>query len=78
MSTTLISKAVSTNDFAIALSQPVAVQNTLESLIPVVDPADIVQPIVPVVEPVIPYYGAPLADPLIPYDPRIKTSGPIC
>lgn len=59
-----LSKAVSTNDFTTALAQPVTVQNTVESLIPVVDPAAIV-------EPVIPYFGAPLADPLIPYDPRI-------
>lgn len=70
VSTTLLSKADSTNDF-IALSQPVAVQNTDESLIPVVDPAPVVGPIVPIVEPVILYFTASLVDPLIPNDSHI-------
>jgi hypothetical protein len=86
VSTTLLSKADSTNDFAVALSQPVAVQNIVEPLIPVVDPAGIVNPVIPyfgapivepsipLVEPIVPYIGAPVVDPLIPYDPRVITS----
>lgn len=78
MSTTLLNKADSANDFAVASSQPAAVQNVVEPLIPVVDPAAIVEPIVPIAapsvalaEPIVPYIGAPVVDPLIPYNSRV-------
>jgi hypothetical protein len=71
VSTTLLSKADSANDLAVALSQPVVVQN-------VVDPAAIAEPIVPIVEPsvplvdpIVPYIGSPIVGQLIPYDPRV-------
>jgi hypothetical protein len=71
VSTTLLNKADSTNDFAIALSQPATVQN-------IVDPAAIVEPRVPVVEPVIPYYGAPIVEPLFPIvEPSVPLIEPI-
>lgn len=90
VSTTLLNKADSANDFAVALSQPVAVQNIVEPLIPIIDPAAIVDPVipyfggpivepsVPIVDPIVPYIGNPLVDPLIPYDPRIISPlGPV-
>jgi hypothetical protein len=90
VSTTLLNKADSANDFAVALSQPVAVPNIIEPLVPVVEPAAIVEPIipffgapiveppVPIVEPIFPYIGNPIVDPLIPYDPRvISPLGPV-
>jgi hypothetical protein len=77
VSTTLLGKTDSANDLAVALSQPVPVQNVVEPLIPVVDPAaiagpivPIVEPSVPLVEPTVPYIGARMVGPLIPYDPR--------
>jgi hypothetical protein len=77
VSSTLLGKADSANDFAVALSQPVALQNVVEPLIPVVDPAAFAEPIVPVVEPsvpivgpIVPNIGARMVGPIIPYDPR--------
>jgi hypothetical protein len=83
VSTTLLNKADAANDFAVALSQPVAVQNIVDPAA-IVEPvipyfgAPIVEPSVPVVEPIVPYIGNPIVDPLIPYDPRvISPLGPI-
>jgi hypothetical protein len=83
VSTTLLNKADSANDFAVALSQPVAIPNIVEPAA-IVEPvipffgAPIVEPPVPVVGPIVPYIGNPRIDPLIPYDPRvISPLGPV-
>ncbi|PNF26242.1 hypothetical protein B7P43_CG02643 [Cryptotermes secundus] len=80
VSTTLLNKADSANDFAIALSQPLPVIDPAAIVDPVIPyfGAPIVEPSVPIVDPIVPYIRNPIVDPLIPYDPRvISPLGPV-
>lgn len=80
-STALLSNATSCQHFATALSQPVALQEIVEPVVPTVQPtAFIAEPIlpyhdIPIVQPVLPIFES--AIPVVnPVDPLIETAVP--